>query len=481
MVAPPGDGTQGEQPGQRSATFRPDRLTQLEGSLDYYEAFNPSIAPFKRVTALDATALAEDGRTPVLGIHDARRMKVKVEGADSVAPDPRARDRFWGAVTLDFAKGRVLPLPSVSPESRILSVRTEPPIQLVIERDGADNFFAVARGAVPKQAVFLAFLTDAPRSYFGTELPHAPLATLAAHVPPLDRRIRARALAFAKELGIGPRADFASALETLTAHFRSFEEASVPPKDSGDIYLDLARAKKGICRHRAYAFVVTAQALGIPARFIQNEAHSWVEVELPRIGFMRIDLGGSAHGLTAHGANDRPAYQPAQPDPLPRPLAYAQSYSLLGHNVTGMRKPQLSELTGRWISPAKAEAGGGARSSEAGAFLGGTDRGAAPAASGRAQLIVSLGSRYSSVLRGETLPVSGRVRDSAGHGIAGLRIEVSLAAEGRRERLLLGITVTDARGMFAASFGVPPDLDTGDYRLVVVTPGNQAYLPAMAE
>ena len=34
--------------------FRPDRSTSLEGGLDYYEAFSPAIAPFKRVTAFDA-------------------------------------------------------------------------------------------------------------------------------------------------------------------------------------------------------------------------------------------------------------------------------------------------------------------------------------------------------------------------------------------------------------------------------------------
>jgi transglutaminase-like putative cysteine protease len=43
--------------------------------------------------------------------------------------------------------------------------------------------------------------------------------------------------------------------------------------------LDLARGKRGVCRHRAYAFVIVAQALGIPARFVQNEAHAWVEYQ----------------------------------------------------------------------------------------------------------------------------------------------------------------------------------------------------------
>jgi transglutaminase-like putative cysteine protease len=479
MVATPGDGRLGEQPGQRSPTFRPDRQTELEGSLEYYEAFNPSIAPFKRVTSLDATQLGDDGVTPVLGIHDARRRPMKVEGADAKPPDRRPRDRFWGQVQLDFSHGRALPLPSVSPESRILSLRTEPAIELAIERDAADNFFAVAKGPLPSRQVSVVFLTDAPRSYFGTALPHTTVATLAGEVPPVPEAVRVRALGFVKQLGIGPNSDVAAALSALTAHFRAFVESTEPPPDTGDIYLDLARAKKGICRHRAYAFVVTAHALGIPARFVQNEAHSFVEVKLPRIGWMRIDLGGAAHGLTAHGASDRPTYQAAEPDPLPRPAAYEASYSLLGRDVKGVRRPGDQELEGRWVAPDLE--GAAARAKGHASFMAGPNSRVPRDTSSRAALTVELDQRHASVLRGEQLSVSGRVHDAAGQGIAGMRIEVSLAAETRRERMLLGVTVSAEHGAFVGAFGIPPDLAAGDYQLVVVTPGNATYAPAIAQ
>jgi transglutaminase-like putative cysteine protease len=478
MVSTPGDGAGAEQPGQRSPSFRPDRITDLEGSLQYYEAFKPAIAPFKRVSALDATRLGADGVTPVLAVHDPRRRPVKVERADSTPPDARARDRFFGEVTLDFSQALVVPLPSVSPESRILSLRTEPPTELAIERDGADNFFAVAK-KTPAGPVFAAFLTDAPRSYFGTALPQTPVAALTNEVPPLDAAIRARALGFAAELGLRPSSSSAAALSALTAHFRAFEESAEPPPDKGDIYLDLARSKKGICRHRAYAFVVTAHALGIPARFVQNEAHSWVEVKLARIGWMRIDLGGAAHGLTAHGADDRPMYQPAEPDPLPRPTAYERSYSLAGRDVRGVRKPGDKELQGRWVSPdAQAPA---AQAQGRASFMGGPSRRAATDTSGRAPLTIVLAERQKTVLRGNELDVSGQVHDASGEGVGGLRIEISLAAQGRRERMLLGVAVSAQQGVFAGRFGIPPDLAAGDYQLVVVTPGNATYLPAIAE
>ena len=372
-------------------------------------------------------------------------------------------------------------MPSVSPESRILTLRTEPEVELAIERDGADNFYAVYRGKRPPQQVFVTFLTDAPRSYFAAELPNAPVTALASQVPPLDPGIRARGLRFAKELGIDERSTVKAALTALTAHFRAFEESAQPPADTGDIYLDLARGKKGVCRHRAYAFAVTALALGIPARFVQNEAHSWVEVKLPQVGFMRIDLGGAAHGLQAQGAEDKPLYQPAQPDPLPQPAAYRESYSLLGRNTSGFRKPELEQLQGRWVEPAATQTGSpGTRASDP-SFLGGPSPSAPLDQTHRAPLAIRLVERRFEAERGASLPLEGAVQSADGSGVAGLRIEVSLAAEHRKERLLLGVTVSDERGEFAGDFGIPGDLAPGDYRLVVVTPGSDRYLPAIAE
>jgi hypothetical protein len=479
MVASEGDGALGDAPGERSPSFRPDRLTALEGTLSYYAAFTPSIAPFKRVTSLDAVRLDADGKTPVLGIHDPRRRAVPIESADGAPPDARPRDRFWGEARLDFRGGRMLPLPSVSPESRILSVRTEPETELAIERDGAGNFFAVQHSRAAPNEVFVAFLTDAPRSYFAAELPRARVDALAAELPPLDDGIRARALDLAAELGVTRRSELGHALASLTAHFRGFEESEQPPPDTGDVLLDLVRAKKGVCRHRAYGFVVIAQALGIPARFVQNEAHSWVEVKLPRVGWMRIDLGGAAHGLQAHGASDRPQYHPALPDPLPRPAAYEESYSLLGRNTSGLRRPEARELEGRWVAPA--EDGAAAQAQGSSTFMAGPSARGARDISGRAPLAIALEERRHQVQRGGELALRGRVQDGAGQGVSGLRIEVSLASERRRERMLLGVTVSDARGAFEGRFGVPPDLDAGDYRLVVVTPGDDRHLPALAE
>jgi hypothetical protein len=495
MLADPGDGELGEQPGQRSPTFTPDRITDLEGQLDYYETFKPIIAPFKRVTSLDATALGSAGvRLPVLVVADNRLRQVPVEGADTEPPDARPRDRFWGEATLDFAHGRTLPLPSVSPESRILSLRSEPEVMLSITRDGADNFFVALdpKERAPAEPVRIAYLTDAPVSYFGGDIPAQSIESLAAFAPPLDPELKRRGRALARELGIEDGADLKTALHALTEHFRAFEESSEPPRDTGDIYSDLVRGKKGVCRHRAYGFVVTAHALGIPARFVQNEAHSFVEVRLPgKLGFRRIDLGGAAQGLNAHTDGDAPVYRAKEPDTLPRPAAYEESYSQLGLGTSGLEKPADAQLEGRWLPPAEGDpnnavtsaAGprpltGHAHDANAGAPEDGL-----PPPKPRAPLTVALDALHTRVLRGQRLEVSGRITESggAGQGVAGLRVEVSFAAEERRDRLLLGIAVTGEGGAFAGSFGVPTDLQLGDYRLVVLTPGDAEHAPAMAE
>lgn len=486
--APAADGGEGAQrnaapvqPNQEN--FRPDRSTSLEGGLDYYEAFDPAIAPFKRVTGFDAVRLDVDGKTPVLGVSDTRRRVVTLAGA---AADARPRDHFTGQLDLSFREQRVQPFPAVSPESRLLSMRTEPSVSVQIERDGADNLFIRALGAVPDEPVRVRWETDAPRTYFGTDVPRVPLRQLPA-IAHVDASIARRALRFAAELGVTPRSDLRRALEKLTEHFRNFVESSEPPANTGDLYLDLSRGGKGLCRHRAYGFVVTARALGINARFVQNEAHSWVEVELPDLGFLRIDLGGATHGLTAHDTGERSSYVPAQPDTLPRPAAYRQSYARAAREKAGNgsspEPEELASLSGRWL-PDEANRNG---SSNASVAAGGGE-GPQPTAAetetvqnGKRPVRLSLEDRRLSALRGGKVVLTGQAQDDAGRGVAGLRVELWIQHAQRKQRMLLAVQVTDNDGNFRADFGVPPDLAVGDYKLVARTDGDSEHLPASSD
>src|SRR5690606_25571579 len=146
----------------------------------------------------------------------------------------------------------------------------------------------------------------APERYFG-----GPVGTLAAGAPPpMPPALRAAGVAFARELGLREGASPAEALGLLVEHFRAFEVGPEPPFDTGDIYLDLARGGVGVCRHRAYAFVITAQALGLSARYVQNEVHAGAEVWAGPEGYLRVDLGGALVGARDEGATSRPRYRP---------------------------------------------------------------------------------------------------------------------------------------------------------------------------
>jgi hypothetical protein len=472
MLAGAGDGAGAEQPGRRSVGFRPDRITELEGTLGYFEVFTPSITPFKRVTALDAVAL--DGTTPVLVVSDASRREVRIEGLDSEPPDERERDRFWGSIVLDFGEGNVLPLPTVSPESRILSLSSAPLTSLRVERDTADNFFLVAQGTPPRQ-VRVTYVLDAPRSYFGAALPDTPAGTLAGEVPALPENVRTDALRFVRELKLQPGQPVDFILRKLVEHFRAFEESAEPPRDTGNIFLDLARNKRGVCRHRTYAFVIVAQALGIPARFVQNEAHAWAELKLPELGWLRLDLGGAAEGLDPRSVRPGELYRPQVPDPWPRPLAYEESYSRAAE-----RMGQLGGLRGTMEVGDETRHPGDMRLKPTLA----AGQGSAlepPIHDNREPVVLRVARFIPEVMRGSVFEVEGSAHTPAGSALAGLRIEVSLAEPVGDRAVLLGVVVSDAQGHFRGSFAVPPSLDPSDYSLVVVTPGDAKHAAARAD
>ena len=471
MLAGHSDGAFGAPPGRRTPAFRPDRITELEGTLGYYEVFTPGITPFKRISALDGVTLVDN--VPVLGVNDTKRVPMPVESLTAAPPDARPRDRFWGSVVLDFGEGNVVPLPSVSPESRILELSTEPETALTLERDGADNLFAIARTKPPKQ-VRVTYVVDAPRTFFGADLPSTPTDALASHVHALPAALQSAALTFARELGVTRGMPVDVALRALVDHFRSFEESKQPPRDTGNIYLDLARGRRGVCRHRVYGFVITAQALGVPARFVQNEAHAWAELELPELGWLRLDLGGAARGLEAHGAGHRPSYQSQQPDPWPRPRAYEDSYSrafeaaaeaaaLEGKLQNGGQHRVAAEQR---LKPTLAQ-----RASEPELAVD----------DDRKPLTLRVTRYLPEVMRGGSLELEGDVRGDQGVAVPGLRIEISLSELSAPRAVLLGVAVADGQGHFHGKFAVPPQLDPSDYALVVVTPGDATYRAARAE
>ena len=310
------------QPGDTTPVYAPratpkpgiDRRTGADGKLHYESVFDPEIVPFKRELAFDVVqpdvTMAQSG--------------VGLTTLPTTHQDPRpGRELFWGHLRLKIPAGGRVPLPSVAPDSRVLQWQAVPVAPLQLLRDRAGNFVVTSAEAVD---VDLRYVMDAPSTYFA-----APLGHHATHrdpeTPHLDAALQARAERLWAPVGVTSKQDRRTQLETLAEWFRSFEPG-LPPEAGNDPLADLVLSKRGVCRHRALGFVVLAQSLGIPAHYVMNDAHAFVEVWSPLAdgsdAWQRLDLGGGAESLDVHAAQNKRMHVPAERDPFPRPPAYGQ-------------------------------------------------------------------------------------------------------------------------------------------------------------
>ena len=128
-----------------------------------------------------------------------------------------------------------------------------------------------------------------------------------------------------------------SAFNRLVGWARAFKAGTIDSPTS-DTYRDLCDSKAGVCRHRAFAFMITANALGIPTRYVENEAHAFVEVWFPERSWQRIDLGGAALRMDVSGADNKTLHRPRADDPFTKPPEYKQNYTQLEGDIRGLSR-----------------------------------------------------------------------------------------------------------------------------------------------
>jgi hypothetical protein len=221
-------------------------------------------------------------------------------------------------------------------------------------------------------------------------------------------------------------------------------------------------SKKGVCRHRAYAFMVTATALGLRSRVVMNEAHAWVEV-WDGVLWKRIDLGGAGTVLDESPHPEEPRYAPP-PDPFDWPA--------------GAKRGEDLGRTGSGSSSGNARGGGnGGGAGTGGARAPATPKPAPTSAAADAPpdtrpfSVVTLASSSSSAARGQPVGVSGTV---AAEGLpCGHTVVVISVREGQTGAVYpLGSLATRAAGTYAGSVVVPGTVDVGDYELFASTAGD---------
>jgi hypothetical protein len=295
-----------------------DTLTESpeHQSFEYHAVFNPSIAPFKRVRVFDQVTAQG-----AMQIADPILKPVQVmTPKDGIA----SRKKFWASMTMNFqsSNNRPTPLPSVSPDMRILQARVQPATTLQFSKDGADNFYVQSNRVGEFR---LTLLVDANKGYFSPQLSGSPSKSQINYLKSL---VAGKLSGFGKQtkkvwqaMQVSPKhviQDF----DKIVEYYRSFEAGQLEAP-SGDAYLDIALSQKGVCRHRSYAFTITALSAGLPTRMILNEAHAFTEVYLPRQGWVRVDLGGAVSNLDVRSSAE--VTMSTYSDPFSKPESYLAS------------------------------------------------------------------------------------------------------------------------------------------------------------
>jgi transglutaminase-like putative cysteine protease len=470
--------------------FAPDLDTRRPDVLGYDDPFSPSTAPFKRLIALDAV----DPRYE-LYVHDPELVPLKLRPG---GPDA-SEDAFFADLIVDVARGRRVRVPSVGPGARVLRARLgsgDDAIGFRLFRDGADNWFLEADR--PGRARLVMELSIA-RAAFGGEFPNVTWQRL-PNVPPLPPNVRRAAQIVTERIGVSRAQPPREVVTKLVDYFRSFKDSAEPPTRSGDIYLDLALSKKGVCRHRAFAFTVTALALGIPTRMVLNEAHAWVEVHDGAL-YRRIDLGGAGRSMRETAASSVVHEPPSDPFAWPpnaeRGTDLAERARRDGaRTASGGAASQSGSLAGQPNGASGGDTRGGAsrgddgpggrsggdanRSSATGtAATGAPLRGANADGKDGAEdprderpssrLTLALSAR--DARRGSPLRVNGVV-EADGRPCANLPVEVVLRRARGAEERVLGSLATDTRGVYEGALVLPSSLPLDDYDVFARTPGD---------
>ena len=261
---------------------------------------------------------------------------------------------FLGVFSLkdwvDFKRPRGVA--SVSPEQSLITLSGEG--DLVLSQDDAGNFYlSTTQGNALRLLKEIVLPISAPSAYFsGSWSSSSEISSLSPH-PDLQLPIglRREALSLAAKLGFDANHSYEELLFKLADWFRAFSPGT-PPQLQGSVYHQLTLSQVGVCRHRSYAFLVTARALGIPTRYVTNQVHAFVEVLDPLNRWRRVDLGGEgvapeSDELTQDFASalNTPHLSFKPDDGLPRPKPYLDAIQRANQTQADLSSQRSSTLS----------------------------------------------------------------------------------------------------------------------------------------
>lgn len=431
------------------STYEPDRDTRKPNVERYDDPFSPATAPYKRLRAYDSV-----GPDYTLRVRSRALKPIPIGGTLNAGDET-----FYGDVSVDLVPDEPVRLPTVGPDARVLRAHVNPEAQIELLRDGADNWFV--RGKV-RQRVRIIEQLAIQRTTFGSPFGDPEWSELAPHVeaPPVVHLAAFEEVA--RTIGISRAMRPREVVAKMVDYHRAFEPSDDPPRGRGDIYLDLAISKKGVCRHRSFAFLVTALYIGLPARMVVNEAHAWVEVYDGTL-WHRIDLGGAAANLETNTDPQRPPHVPP-----PDPYAWPPNQDS-GQDAASRARAQ---------APGTASSASPSASPNASATVGPPAPGpsGSPSDPNRPPTEITIGELETRVLRGAPMRVLGDVKNS-GAPCAHVRVDILLVSPDSPQGAAVGSLSTDDEGHFDGPVVVPSDFRLGSYELIIQTPGDAQCAP----
>lgn len=445
------------------STYEPDRDTRRPNVENYDDPFSPSTTPFKRLVAYDAVDADYS-----LRVRDKTLRSVPRGGTVGAGDEP-----FYGDMTVEVLPDQPVRIPTVGPGSRLLRMHSNPEMQVDFVRDQADNWFVRSS---TRARVRLVLELAIARATFGSDFADVEWSVLDKLVSPQPTAHQGSFAEVAQAIGVSRGMRPREAVARMVEYFRSFEASEESPRGRADIYLDLALSKKGVCRHRSFAFLVTALNLGIPARMVTNEAHAWVEVNDGAL-WHRIDLGGAALNLEQNDVAGRPPYVPP-PDPYQWP-AQRDSAQDLADRTRAQQAAQPSQSADDPNAPVDPNAAPSVSPSApvTAPPTPNLDPSAQPADPERPSAEVSVTAVDGDIRRGLPLHLKGEIL-SSGAPCAHVRVDVVLVGSDTPQGTVIGSLSTDARGVYDGAVVIPRDFALGEYELVAVTPGDARCAPS---
>ena len=291
------------------------------------EIFDPALMALKRWSSLDQlyydSALGDPYR---MQIYDTTKQQIhptNYSGYSHVF-----EGWLWMGVMVSTTQYTTIP--SVSPDADIIAYDPNATnMEIFFYKDGADNYYIRGSRAA---TIDLKYWMGTNGSYFNRPVP-GDLTT--SDVPaeairpiggsPSEAQVQVRDFLQHREDNGSitnpslywlwpengtPETNIQKIFNNLTTYFSAFIEGDgdVPdpvPGSGLDIYQTLCINGIGACRHRSFCFFVTANVLGLPTRYISNEAHAFVEVYIPEDNltysashWKRNNLGGTGSSNT---------------------------------------------------------------------------------------------------------------------------------------------------------------------------------------